>query len=215
VSQSEILLVGLVHYYQWLEAARPSPLEAEQRHRFIQRIQQLVQEFQPNVVLDETPDTDNAVLLAVLPARPIPIDIPTARKRERGFNVERSIHFLCPFVDAVRERYWRRRLYALVQGRSNARVLMFIGAKHLEESYIKRLAFPELLTNAGYRVRVVNLYKEDGFDHSWVEDWKHPVTEVTGINEARCCVRSGSYQESDLHCERRIYWKERFAAGIS
>jgi hypothetical protein len=185
VCKSEILLVGVHHFYQWLEGSRPSPLEVEQRHRFTQRVQQVVQEFQPNVILDETPDTDNAALLAVLPAPPIPIDISGARKRERGFNVERSIHYLCPFVDAV-----------------------------LEESYIKRLAFPELLTNAGYRVRVVNLYKEGGFDQSWMEEWKHPVTEVTGINEAQCCVRSGKYQENE-HCDRRIYWKERFAGGVS
>jgi hypothetical protein len=137
--KSEMLLVGLHHYYQWLEGSRPSALEVEQRRRFAPRVQQLVQEFQPNVVLDETPDTDNAELLAVLPVPPIPIDISGRRKRERGFNVERSMHYLCPFVDAVRERYWRRQLYRIVRCRTNARVLMFVGAKHLEKSYIKRL----------------------------------------------------------------------------
>jgi hypothetical protein len=213
VSKPEILLVGLVHQYQWLEGLHPHLLEAEQRRQFTQRIQQLVEEFRPNVILDETPDTDNAELLGVLPIPPIAIDIPPTRKRERGFNVERSVHFLCPYVDAIRERYWRHRLYLLVKGLSNARVLMLIGAKHLESSYIKPLAFPELLTNGGYCVTVVNLYKGDGWDHSWVENWKHPVTEVTGTNESQCCVRSGSYQKNELRCDRRIYWKERFAEG--
>jgi hypothetical protein len=215
VPKAEILLVGLVHHYQWFEGLRPSVLEREQRYRFTQRIQQLVQEFQPNVILDESPDTDNAQLLAVLPDRPIPIDIPYARKREQRFNVERSIHYLCPYVDAVRERYWRRRIYHLLKDRTNARVLMFVGAKHLEGSYIKPLAFPDLLTNAGHRVLIVNLYKEDGWDHSWIEHWRHPVTEVTGENESHCCVRSGSYQKNDLRCDRKIYWAQRFAESTS
>jgi hypothetical protein len=111
VFTNEILLVGVVHHYQWLEGSQASALEREQRGRFTQRIQQLVKEFRPNLILDETPDTDNAGLLAVLPDRPIAIDIPASKKRERGFNIERSIHFLCPYVDAIRERYWRRNLY--------------------------------------------------------------------------------------------------------
>ena len=210
MSKPEVLLVGLVHQYQWLEGVPASPLEREQRHRFAERIQQLVQEFQPNVIVDETPDTDNAELLAVLPSRPISIDIPDARKRERGFNVERSIHYLCPHVDGVRERYWRWRLYQITKQIPNARVVMFIGAKHLGKSYIKPLSFPEQLVKAGYSVTVVNLYEEDGWDYSWIEHWKHPLIEITGTHESPCCVRSGSYQKNDLRCDRKIYWKERF-----
>ncbi len=171
MSNPEILLVGLHHNYQWLQGLQPSVLEREQRQRFTERIEALVREFQPNVVADETPDTDNAELLAVPPTRPIPIDIPYARKRERGF---------------------------------------FVGAMHLEASYIKPLAFPELLTGAGYRVRVENLYRENGWDHSWMEDWRHPVTEVTGKWELKCCVRLGNYQRDGLRCEHRIDWKKRF-----
>lgn len=211
MSKPEVLLVGLVHQYQWLQGSHAGLLEREQRHRFAERIRQLVQEFQPNIIVDETPDTDNSELLAVLPTRPIPVDIPEARKRERGFNVQRSIHYLCPRVDTVRERYWRRALYRLTRDVPEARVLMFIGAKHLGKSYIKPLAFPEQLTEAGYSVTVVNLYEEDGCDYSWIEYWKHPVTEITGVNESPCCVRSGSYQRNDLRCDRKIYWKERFA----
>jgi hypothetical protein len=188
-------------------------LERENRHRFAHRIQGLVQEFQPNLIADETPDTDNVALLAVLPTRPIPIDIPSARKCDRGFNIERSIHFLCPHVDAVRERYWCFRLNNLVKIDPNTRILMFIGAKHVEGSYIKPLSFPERLRKAGYCVTVVNLYKEDGWDNSWIDNWKHPVTEVNWTHGSPCCVRTGSYQRNDFRCDRKIYWAERFAAG--
>lgn len=106
------------------------------------------------MIANETPDTDNAELLAVLPMRPIPIDIPYARKRERGFNVERGCHFPCPYVDSIRERYWRLGLHQLVRPPATARALMFVGVMQLESSYIKRLASPEPLTAAGYRVKV-------------------------------------------------------------
>jgi len=210
MSKPEILLVGLHHNYQWLQGFQPSVLERQQRQRFTERIDALVREFQPNVIADETPDTDNAELLAVLPTRPIPIDITYARKRERGFNVERSCYFPCPYVDSIRERYWRLRLHHLVRPPATARVLMFVGAMHLEASYIKPLAFPELLTAAGYRVRVENLYRENGWDHSWMEGWSHPVTEVTGKWELKCCVRLGNYQRDGLRCEHRTDWKMRF-----
>jgi hypothetical protein len=205
--KAEILVVGLHHAYQWREALRPSPLEREQRRRFRERIQQNVHKFQPNIIADETPDSDNPELLGLLPISPVQVDISQARKQARGFTVERSIHFPCPYVDAIRERYWRLRLYHLIKAHSNPRVLMFVGALHLKWSYIKPITFPDLLTRAGYTVTTVNLYDEDGWDHSWTHDWVHPVTPTTGSYDSQCCVRSGVYQERG-RCERKTYWNE-------
>jgi hypothetical protein len=161
VHKAEILLVGLIHRYQWRESSSPSPLEHEQRKKFIERIKKEVRQFQPNIVVDETPDTDNEELLGLLPTRPVPVDISDARKLERKFDIERCIHFVCPYVDSIRERYWRYRLHCLIKdfctkNDSTPRILMFVGALHLEASF-ERKPFPDLLISAGYTVGQINL----------------------------------------------------------
>jgi hypothetical protein len=52
---------------------------------------------------------------------------------------------LCSYVDSIRERYWCYRLHHLVKDRREPRVLMFVGAKHLEPRF-QRISFPALLT---------------------------------------------------------------------
>jgi hypothetical protein len=59
MSKPRVFLFGLIHAYQWLESPQPSPLEREQRRKFTDRIRQEIQQFQPNIIADETPDTDN------------------------------------------------------------------------------------------------------------------------------------------------------------
>jgi hypothetical protein len=204
--QARVLLLGVNHTYQWLESTAPTPLEREQRSKFTERIRGEVQQFQPNIIADETPDTDNADLLAALPAVPIPVDITDSRKQEHGLNIQRSIHFVCPFVDSIRERYWRLCLHRLSKRQGEPRVLMFVGAHHLEPCF-DRISFPDLLVKGGYAVTTVDLYKGPEWDHSWIHDWRHPVTPSTGSPPTlRCCVATGSYQR-DQRCEHKIYWK--------
>lgn len=210
VPKPRLLVVGVVHQHQWLEAANPTQLELAQREQFINRIRELVQDFRPTLILDEIPDTDNRALLAALPSRPISIDISAAKKLERSFNIERSIHFLCPYIDSIRERFWRRCVYQATKYLWNPRVLIFVGAKHLASSGYRPVSFPDLLRKAGYTVETVDLFNE-GWNHSWVEEWRHPVTPVNWTCVSQCCVRSGSFQRNNRHCERKIYWRERFA----
>ena len=81
--------------------------------------------------------------------------------------------------DSVRERYWRRRLHQLVRTHPQPRVLMFVGALHLESCF-ERSSFADLLMNAGYNVVCANLWREAGWDHSWVREWQHPITPTAG-----------------------------------
>jgi hypothetical protein len=71
------------------------------------------------------------------------------------------------------------RLHHLVKDRRDPRVLMFVGAKHLEPCF-QRISFPALLTKGQYAVASVNLYEEAGWGHSWVQGWRHPVTPQLG-----------------------------------
>jgi hypothetical protein len=211
IAKIEILLVGIMHQYQWRESSIPSQLEQSQRSRFVERVREIVRNFQPNVVADETPDTDNPQLLAILPTRPVPVDIPHERKLSRRFDIRRSFRFVCPYVDSVRERYWRHRLHHLVIGRPEPRVLMFIGALHLEGCF-QRIAFPELLMRAGYSVEIVNLYKEADWDHSWVWEWRHPITPTTApVPTQECCVLGGEFWD-DQRCKRKVSWKDFLAS---
>jgi hypothetical protein len=204
------LLFGLIHAYQWLESPRPGPLEHEQRRKFTDRIIREIQNFQPNIIADETPDADNVDLLGALLSAPIPVDIPSERKQQRGLGVDRNMPFVCPFVDTIRERYWRFRLHCLSKGQPDPRILMFVGAQHLE-ACLWRISFPDLLTRAGYDVATVNIYTEQDWDHTWIQDWKHPVTPTTGSPSTfRCCVATGTYQR-DHHCDHKIYWKALLA----
>jgi hypothetical protein len=210
MSSPKILLAGLIHAYQWLESPRPTPLERDQRRKLTDRILKEIQTFQPNIIADETPDTDNVDLLATLPSAPIPIDIAESRKQQRGLSLDRSMHFVCPFVDSIRERYWRFRLHCLSKKQPEPRILMLIGALHLEASF-ERISFPDLLTRTGYHVSTFNIYRESGWDHTWIHDWRHPVTPTTGSPPTfRCCVATGSYQR-DHHCDHKIYWKTLLA----
>ena len=84
MTKADIFLLGLPHAYQWLEGVSPSELELDQRHRFIERVRGILQSFRPNIIADETSDTDNPDLLRLLPFAPVPIDIPDDRKAERG-----------------------------------------------------------------------------------------------------------------------------------
>jgi hypothetical protein len=189
--QPRVLLVGTFHAYQWLESMRPTPLEREQRHKFTERIRQEIQQFQPNIIADETPDTDNVEPLAVLPTTRIPVDIRDARK-ERGLGIKRSMHFVCPLVDSIRERYWRFRLHCFSKSQPEPRILMFVGALHLDPCF-ERFSFPDLLVRAAHVVTTVNLCKEPGWDHTWIHDWRHPVTPTTGSPPIlRRCVASGA-----------------------
>lgn len=214
--KAEILLVGLDHRYQWRESVSPTTLEHEQRKKFIGRITQEIKQFQPNIVVDETPDTDNEKLLALLPVPPVPVDISDTRKLERQFDIERSIHFVCPYVDSIRERYWRYRLHCLVtdfwaKNQSAPRVLMFVGALHLEASF-QRKSFPDQLAQEGYAVKQVNLYKEAGWDHSWVGDWKHPAKPSDWKPRFKCCTISSEFPyQSSERCHYKTYWKEFLA----
>jgi hypothetical protein len=91
--RAKLLIVGVTHQHQWRESTTPSQLERDQRKQFIESISGFVNTFRPSIILDEVPDTDNEALLNTLPSRPISIDIPSHRKLERKFNVERSMHF--------------------------------------------------------------------------------------------------------------------------
>ncbi len=206
----ELLVVGLVHQHQWLEGDNPTTLELEQRRKFISRMNELVERFRPTLVLDEIPDADNRDLLALLPHRPIPIDIPAETKLEKEFNIARARELLCPYIDSIRERSWLHRIYLETKFLWQPRVLIFIGATHLKLFFYKTLSFPELLKRAGYRVETVDLFNGD-WDHSWIQDWKHPITPVNWEHGSRCCVATGNFQRNDGHCDRKIYWKERFA----
>lgn len=211
MTKADIFLLGLNHPYQWRVGSAPSQLEIDERHRFIRRVHDIVQSFRPNIIADETPDTDNPDLLGLLPSAPIPIDVPDGRKAQRGFSITRSIHYVCPFVDSVRERYWRNRLHQLVRTHPQPRVLMFVGALHLESCF-GRSSFADLLMNAGYNVVCANLWREAGWDHSWVREWQHPVTPTTGSPATlRCCVATGTYQRNQ-RCDHKIYWKELLAS---
>jgi hypothetical protein len=203
----KLLVVGVAHQHQWLTSTTPSGLELSQRRLFTSEIRRLTTAFKPTIIFDEIPDTDNSDLLAALPFKPIPVDIPSAGKLQRGFNIERSIHFLCPYIDALRERYWRHRIYMEAKSLPEVRALMFVGAKHLRPDAFKTLAFPVLMERAGYEVDSIDLYQGTQWDHSWVENWRHPHTPVNWEHGSQCCVRSGSYHKNNYHCERKKYWK--------
>ena len=214
MSKADIFLLGLPHAYQWREGVPPSQLELDQRHRFTQRMRDILRSFRPNVIADETPDTDNPEVLGLLPCVPVAIDIPQDRKDERGFNIGRPIHFVCPFVDSVRERYWRYRLFQLVNTHSQPRVLMFVGALHLESCF-ERPSFADLLMKAGYDVVCANLWREAGWDHSWIREWRHPINPTTGSPPTlQCCAASGTYQRTQ-RCDYKTYWKEFLASRCS
>jgi hypothetical protein len=211
--RAKLLIVGVTHQHQWRESTTPSQLERDQRKQFIESISGFINTFRPTIILDEVPDTDNEALLNTLPSRPISVDIPSHRKLERKFNVERSMHFLCPYIDSIRERFWRWCIHQITKKFWNARVLIFIGAKHLGPIGYKSITFPDLMRKAGYSVETVNLYDGNEWDNSWVQDWKHPATPVNWEHKSQCCVRSGTYQRDDRRCSQKIYWKERLAAG--
>jgi len=210
IPKPELLVVGLVHQHQWLDGENSTPLELEQRRKFITRMKELVERFRPTLVLDEIPDTDNKSLIAILPHQPIPIDIPSETKLQKGFNIARARDLLCPYIDSIRERFWLHRIYRETKSLWQPRVLIFVGATHLKSFFYKDLSFPELLRRAGYRVETVDLFNGD-WDHSWIWDWKHPIAPVNWEHGSRCCIASGSFQNNDNHCERKVYWKERLA----
>jgi hypothetical protein len=97
--------------------------------------------------------------------KPIPMDIPQTRKVAKHFNIGRPIHCACPYVDSIRERYWRQRLYHLIKERPTARALMFVGAFHLKSFLPKPMTFLDLLTRAGYSVTSANLYDGEIWNH--------------------------------------------------
>lgn len=182
---ADILVVGLNHGYQFGESLNPTPLEAEQRKCFAARIHELIQDFRPTIIADENPDTTNQDLRSTYPktAVHIMVDIPAKKKSEHRLWVQRkqcssSKEVLCPDVDVLRERYWRRQIHDCCGARvENPRVFMLCGANHLYESPDRALDFPQMLRKAGHFVQVVDLLKEPWWNDSWLREWKHPESQ--------------------------------------
>ncbi len=62
-----IFLIGLNHIYQYKQAINASPLERAQRQQFRDYVRDVIAEFQPTIIADESPDTSNAELLELYP----------------------------------------------------------------------------------------------------------------------------------------------------
>src|SRR5262249_51374253 len=80
-------------------------------------------------------------------------------------------------------------------------------AFHLKSFLPKPMTFLALLTRAGYSVTSANLYDGEIWNHSWMQDWVHPVTPTTGTYEFKCCVATEAYQKAN-RCGRKRYWNE-------
>lgn len=205
-----ILVVGLNHIYQLDESLEPSALETAQRRFFVSLIRESVEDFRPTVIADENPDTTNRELLLVYPsnAERICVDIPSDKKDEHGLWIGRGNppnEILCPDIDALRERYWKRQLLRSCNARPAARVLMLCGANHLYPSVGRALGFPQLLSRAGFSVTSIDLLKTANWDDSWIRDWRDPRPPGAPTFRFSCCVSNGSYTGvCNRRCDRRM-----------
>lgn len=187
-----IFILGIHHTYQFAESEHPSDLERQQREKFNVRIRKLVSEFEPNIFADESPDTNNLELLSLFPQEPICVDVPFARKVERGLFVGRPPDTLCPYIDGIRERFWRWKLYRATKDRPWARVLLLCGAQHLYKYSTKPISLPDQLSQVGYDVRCLDIRTESWWDESWTKHWVEPSPRPP-IVVAPCCLALGTY----------------------
>jgi hypothetical protein len=192
-----VLLVGIQHCYQFKVVDGSSPLETAQRQQFIMKMRELILKFRPTIIADESPDTDNAELLALYPqeASKICVDIPMEVKRDRHIHINRLLDgTLCPFVDTLRERYWQRQIFRHASRESGARTLMICGSLHVQRSAIKLVSFPDRLSRCGFLVQSIDLRKEPWWDESWLKEyWKRYIgslSHLDGTPPEECCLRN-------------------------
>jgi hypothetical protein len=191
---ASVLVVGLHHVYQYKESLAPAPQEKSQRAKFTARMKTLIETFQPTAILDESPDTANADLLALYPANAVTacVDIPFAVKLRANFMVSRPEDgSLCPYVDDLREKCWERGIRRAIAGQQNARVVMLCGAQHLYSFPTKPLSFIQRLQLRGYNVTWFDLRNEAWWDSSWEKDWIDPDPKPV-VTPRPCCVWFGT-----------------------
>ena len=198
-SRVPVCVVGLNHAYERAASVQPTPLEVEQRKRFTERMRELIADIKPTIIASENPDTNNSELLAVYPqgdgALSVCLDIPLERKIARGLCIFRSEKHLCPYVDGIRERFWRSRLYGAVKAHPHPRILLFCGSLHLYRHNEKPVSFPDKLKASGYSVSVLDLRKDGRWNESWVRDWKDP-SPLPGTLGIPCCIDTGTFDFS-------------------
>ena len=87
------------------------------------------------------------------------VDVPHDVKVERSLYIARPPELLCPYVDGLRERYWRWKLHLAAKSQPEPRILMLCGANHLYSFAAQPISFPEQLIRAGYVVTALDLRK--------------------------------------------------------
>jgi hypothetical protein len=196
LGMTTIFLIGLNHTYQYKQAINASQLERVQRQQFTDYVRDVIANFQPAIIADESPDTSNAKLLALYPnsALKVCVDIPFGVKVKSNLMVGRPDGELCPYVDDLREKFWERQLRhaAGTQSQpSQPRILMFCGAQHLYASTLKPVRFIDLLNRRKYATSFVDLRTEAWWDDSWVREWVDPDPLPPCVRRA-CCVALGA-----------------------
>jgi hypothetical protein len=208
VAKLPIYLVGLDHRLQWDEATNASGLETEQRRLFINRVRELLDEFRPNLIADESGYTSYAPFRALYADIPTTcVEIPQAIRNdpERRLVVARAKKgdTLCPFVDSRRECFWRWRIFQASKNKPDARIMMWLGAAHLHAIPEKPLSFPKLLSDAGYSVTVSDLREESWWDGSWLPGWRDPNPPHPGFQVGfPCCLADGTFDFAAKGCRQ-------------
>ncbi len=216
-----VLAVGLHHCYQFAPCGQSSNLERQQRDKFTEKVRDIIESFHPTIIADESPDTDNQELLSLFPrlASRLCIDIPFGVKCERHIHIQRVRteygEELCPFVDELRERYWKWQLFRRVSSDADARVLILCGSMHLQPSASQRKSFIEKLRDSGYIVNGIDLRQEAWWDESWVPDywkrylWSLPNAKLDGSPPENCCLISANFDPRRDVCRRRHLYPNR------
>jgi hypothetical protein len=210
LSSRSVLLIGLDHHYQYKEGVNPSALEKAQRTHFTERMKQLIGDFKPTVIADESPDTANADLLALYPNDAVSacVDIPFAVKVRSNLMVARPEDgSLCPYVDDLREKFWERRIRHATEGRPNSRILMLCGAQHLYSFPSKLFSFVHRLALRGYQVSFIDLRREPWWDASWADGWIDPDPKPLCIQRSCCIALGADLQMNPRNCALSLRWR--------
>ena len=165
----EILLLGVIHQYQW-DCDFTPPLQPDmrtayldQRVRYGRWVRDHVQNFSPDLIFDEMnlPESeedrlrDTGVLWVYM-------DIPEDVRMKYGLTANRGLPGCewLPEIDEPRENYWQFVVERISAACKLSRVMILCGLAHLD-------SFGNKLRQSGHQVQAVNLRNEP-----WVnEDW--------------------------------------------
>jgi len=169
MQNSQVLLVGVRHDFEYVISANPSALEQEQRCFFLKRVRELIRDFNPTVIASENRYTNNEELLTVFGKRLILIDIPHEERVAKSLHVHRPNAglALCQCVDGVREEYWKQKINDSVRESPVSRVIAFMGALHLQRFPSRPKSFADLMQTEGYSVSSIDLTAEPWAKEEW------------------------------------------------